>query len=897
MCNQGMSSATAAFRGSIRSIPARFLRYLRRSRRVLAALLLAASLGTLALAQTTTISGTVYDPRTTASALPLPNVLVYLTTGSVAPLASGAQCLTASSASPAGAVSFTNTAVDGSFTLGNVPTNASYTLVIQAGKWRRQFAVQVADTPLAVLALHMPSDHTQGDIPMIAIATGSVDALECVLRDMGIADSEFTDDNDISSGSRVHLYKGWRSPGAQISASTPTETTLMANATLLGGYDMVMFPCQGSPAPQPASSLTNLLNYTTAGGRVFATHYSFDRLDPNSPYNSQFPPVAAWTANMTGVAGTQVAATIDTGFTDGAMLAQWLKNAGASTTYSKITLSYVANNVSGVIAPTQPWGTVDSNDSIVQITFNTPVGAAAADQCGRVLFTEYHVKNSSGGGMKYPSECPSTPAMSAQEEMLEYALFDLSTFVTPVVVPTVSIAFNPSLLIVKQGDSADQVTVNVTNTSATSALYSSTVLTLTLPPGLTATSLTDATGGWICTLGTLTCTRTTGIGASSSDAVTLTVSVPPYAAGSSATGAITATVSSPSFSTNIMATDPVVFQQQPGITWANPANIIYGTALSGTQLNATSPLAGSFSYTPPAGTVLDIGQHTLTATFTPTDAVDYTPATATVTLTVVPATPLVTVAASPNPAFLTYAVTFTASVSSSASAPTGTVVFSEGTSQLGTGTVTAGVASFTTSALTAGIHSITAVYSGDAHYSAATSGTLSETIEDFKLAFTGSGAVTAPPGTQAAFSLVMTPVGGPTMPAAISLTVSGLPLGATAVFSPTSEAAGSGTSNVTLQVSLPSQAAVQPMRRPFGGSPLPVALALILLPFAARLRKAASRFNKLLVLALIGTALAVGMTGCGATFKAQSYSLTITATSGSLSHSTVVKLTVQSASH
>jgi hypothetical protein len=314
-------------------------------------------------------------------------------------------------------------------------------------------------------------------------------------------------------------------------------------------------------------------------------------------------------------------------------------------------------------------------------------------------------------------------------------------------------------------------------------------------------------------------------------------------------------------------------------------------------LNATSPLAGSFSYSPSAGTVLDIGQHTLTATFTPTDTVDYTPATATVPLTVVPATPLVTVTASPNPAFLTYAVTFTASVSSSASAPTGTVVFSDGASQLGTGTVTAGVASYTTSASTAGTHSITAVYSGDAHYTTATSGLLPETIEDFKLAFTGSGAVTAPPGTQAAFPLMMTPVGGPTMPAAVSLTVTGLPLGATAVFSPSSVAANAGTSNVTLQVSLPSQAALLPMHRPFGGSPFPVALALVLLPFAAKLRKAASRFNKLLAFALIGAALTVGMTGCGATFKSQSYSLTITATSGSLSHATAVQLTVQSAAH
>ena len=49
------------------------------------ALFLLLVLGTHASAQTTTISGTVYDPRTTSSALPLPNVLVYITTGTVVP--------------------------------------------------------------------------------------------------------------------------------------------------------------------------------------------------------------------------------------------------------------------------------------------------------------------------------------------------------------------------------------------------------------------------------------------------------------------------------------------------------------------------------------------------------------------------------------------------------------------------------------------------------------------------------------------------------------------------------------------------------------------------------------------------------------------------------------------
>jgi hypothetical protein len=72
----------------------------------------------------------------------------------------------------------------------------------------------------------------------------------------------------------------------------------------------------------------------------------------------------------------------------------------------------------------------------------------------------------------------------------------------------------------------------------------------------------------------------------------------------------------------------------PAITWAAPAAILYGTALSVTQLDASSTVAGTFAYTPAAGTVLKAGSQALSVTFTPTDTTDYTTATATVTLTV-----------------------------------------------------------------------------------------------------------------------------------------------------------------------------------------------------------------------------------------------------------------------
>jgi hypothetical protein len=269
-------------------------------------------------------------------------------------------------------------------------------------------------------------------------------------------------------------------------------------------------------------------------------------------------------------------------------MAQWLQNAGSTVTGTgnQIDISTLRTDVSSVIAPTQSWLALKSGayygqtgNPVMQMTFNTPVGAPAASQCGRVVYNDYHVFNSTFGGANYPAECPaSTVAMSPQEQMLEFALFDLSSFVTPVVIPTLSFAFTPSPLIVKQGDTADQVTLNITNTSSTAAIYSSVVLTLQLPIGLTATALTDATGGWTCTVSSLTCTRNTSLAANASDSVVLTVSVPPYTSSSATTGSISATASSPNFSNNVTGTDNVIFQQPPPITWPTPANIVYGTA-------------------------------------------------------------------------------------------------------------------------------------------------------------------------------------------------------------------------------------------------------------------------------------------------------------------------------
>src|SRR6185503_4034746 len=79
----------------------------------------------------------------------------------------------------------------------------------------------------------------------------------------------------------------------------------------------------------------------------------------------------------------------------------------------------------------------------------------------------------------------------------------------------------------------------------------------------------------------------------------------------------------------------------PTVSWNTPTGIVYGTALSTAQLNASASVGGTFVYAPSAGTVLTAGVQALSMTFTPTDATNYTTATASVTITVGKATPTV----------------------------------------------------------------------------------------------------------------------------------------------------------------------------------------------------------------------------------------------------------------
>jgi hypothetical protein len=381
---------------------------------------------------TTSITGTVYAPNGTD---PLPNVTVYIPNAPVDPFTLGVSCPVVGAPPSGSPLLGTITDVNGNFTLINVPVGTNIPLVIVSGRWRRQLVIPgttaCQNTALPASFAAMPQNQGQGDIPKIAIATGAVDQVECVLRKVGINDSEFTDP---TGSGRINLYSGSASSGSVVDSATPTQAYLMENPAVLNSYDVLMLPCQGTPTGDVVpgtlgtQELASFVAFANAGGRVYSSHYSYAWMFSNPPFDG----VANWAVNQ----GTfpDGPATVDTSFTAGQTLSQWLQLTGASTTPGQMQINTLKHDLNGVIAPTQSWLALNSGTSadphpVMQFVFDTPIAptGSTVNQCGRVLYNEYHVENgSSSASQSFPSECNTGP-MTPQEKLLEYMLFELTS--------------------------------------------------------------------------------------------------------------------------------------------------------------------------------------------------------------------------------------------------------------------------------------------------------------------------------------------------------------------------------------------------------------------------------------------------------------------------------------
>ncbi|RYZ03562.1 MAG: hypothetical protein EOO73_27135 [Myxococcales bacterium] len=516
--------------------------------------------------KTTSLTGKVYDP---AGNNPLYNVFVYVANNPDDPdLKSFPKGITCDvcGASAAGSPLLsegdkfgTFTDVDGSFTLKNVPVGKGVTVVIQLGRWRRVFELDIDnacdENPVPDKTLKMPSKQSEGDIPLMAMVTGKADSLECVLRKMGIDGSEFT--NPAGNG-RVQFYLGSGADnskahyGQKIDGDTPMQSELLADdgtgQPLINQYDMTILACQGGAYAQSAADQATLRAYASAGGRVFTTHYSYTWLTNNDENTSQKGLADNWSEVATWKVDEDDRAESANGHIDlvsnpkGSAFQGWLEAVNASVPGSGIAkvnvIRHDADAISSVEGQTQQWlyrdgvnarhcgvtrdvctsqascgatklcsesrvdcsananacaarvcrnnpsqactqnsqcsgnnncienkcnantctGTDYTGEDIpLHFTYNTPVNVVqdlTTDpptlQCGRVLFSDFHVADADEHDKVFPAECGKActldtqcatggkcvsgrclDPMTAQEKVLEFMIFDLGSCVPP----------------------------------------------------------------------------------------------------------------------------------------------------------------------------------------------------------------------------------------------------------------------------------------------------------------------------------------------------------------------------------------------------------------------------------------------------------------------------------
>ncbi|MBK7858688.1 MAG: hypothetical protein IPJ65_08710 [Archangiaceae bacterium] len=514
----------------------------------------------------TKFSGTVFAPTQADAGYgnpdPIPGALIYVPNTNVQPFSDGGvtcdQCTDGVSGSP---LVSTTSAIDGTFTLDNVPCGAGVNVpvVIQLGKWRRQITVPnpscCQNNVLTQEQTRLPRKQGEGNandnIPLMAVVTGNADLIECVLPKIGIAPSEFS--NPAGNG-RVRFYRdnGAWFDGGTLGASPPAAT-LFDSLAEMKKYDVIVLDCVGGEQVKTMTRRANLEAYVNAGGRVFASHFAYvwlfnHALDPNGnnvTNNISFTSTATWNPQQASPPNQD--AYVDVSFPKGSQFGQWIQLVNAQATSStpltpRIRVLTVRHDMDAVNAPAQRWvygtattptcqraacsdlgytcgnpvqdgcgttrncggcnggqtcggggtpGTCGTGGTCVpktcaqlgyecgtfgngcggtitctraggascpapqicggggqvgrcggpaaiplQYTFNAPTSAAPALQCGRVLFSDFHVIDTAGSSnITWPNQC-SVGSMNAQEKVFEYLLFDLSSCITPDVPPS-----------------------------------------------------------------------------------------------------------------------------------------------------------------------------------------------------------------------------------------------------------------------------------------------------------------------------------------------------------------------------------------------------------------------------------------------------------------------------
>jgi hypothetical protein len=330
-----------------------------------------------------------------------------------------------------------------------------------------------------------------------------------------------------------------------------------------------------------------------------------------------------------------------------------------------------------------------------------------------------------------------------------------------------------------------------------------------------------------------------------------------------------------------------------------------GTVIGTGTINASGIASFTIS-------TLASGSHSITASYGGDSG--YSAATSAILLQVVGKIPTVTTITLSAPAQLLHTgVTFTANVTAPSPNATGTVTFMDGTTVLGTSPLSAngGVivslttnanAALATTALVTGPHQIVAVYSGDSTFAPSTSAPAANMVEDFTNTNTGAASQNVFPGASTTYTFTLAPVSATTFLNDLTVAVDGLPPGSTYTFTPSTIKAGSGSTQIVLNVQTSTSLSARnhvPQNGPSPRNEVPITVAMLSIVGLGAARKLRHKIPRTLMLLLLtlGSLLPIAaLSGCAGgyfTLNPTTYTLTVNGTEGPVQHAATASLIVQ----
>lgn len=402
----------------------------------------------------TQVSGTVLAPN---GVDPIPGALIYVTREQAPALPSEVRC------EPCGQpgteqlelLAQTQSGASGAFTLTLTEDTIADTtaLYIQKGRWRRRVEmVRPAACQRVTLdprATRLPRDRSEGEIPSIAVGVGDYDAIECVLRHLGLAPREFSAPSGTGA---VHLYDNTALRGGAPDPSATLLGLLLAPARLRR-YPMLLINCtdesQLALLDTPAVR-ANLLDYVAAGGRLYLSDWAYNLL-AQQPRFADFvcfddggasclaPPV--FQAAARGLATSFTAQVPDNLSIEQAAvlgLSTFLGQPQISLDPAALPISMPLNGwallrEAGYDAryPALTWlrGRASGAQRPLTVSFDYPSPVLnASGACGRVLYTSPHTRERpplpGPSERSFPGYCQS--GVTPQERTLEYLIFEVS---------------------------------------------------------------------------------------------------------------------------------------------------------------------------------------------------------------------------------------------------------------------------------------------------------------------------------------------------------------------------------------------------------------------------------------------------------------------------------------